>query len=147
MPPPHDFAMVAQRGIGKTALLQWLQRRAAEAALHIVDLTPRELANTRELMLQTLPPTDAAAIGARSEREVTAKLGGDSGPLAAFVSQTQRSASEGLLSPQAWRDAMGRAAPSKCENCNNELIQHSVLAGTFHYNEPRRVDFRARWDL
>ena len=35
----------------------------------------------------------------------------------------------------------------ECDNCNNELIQHSVLAGTFYYNEPRRVNFRARWDL
>ena len=109
-PPPHDFAMIAQRGIGKTALLQWLQRRASEVGLRIVDLTPRELTDTRELMLQTLPPADAEAIGARSEREVTAKLGGDSGPLAAFVGQTRRSASEGRLPPQAWRDAMGRAA-------------------------------------
>ena len=35
----------------------------------------------------------------------------------------------------------------ECENCNNELIQQSVLAGTYYYNEPRRVSFRARWDL
>ena len=35
----------------------------------------------------------------------------------------------------------------ECENCNNELIQNSVLAGTFYYNEPRRVSFRARWDM
>ena len=134
MPPPHDFAMVAQRGIGKTALLQWLQRRAAEAGLRIVDLTPRELANSRELMLQTLPPTDAAAIGARSEREVTAKLGGDSGPLAAFVSQTRRSASEGLLSPQAWRDAMGRAAQNQaCLILADEAhhFRREVVGGLF----------------
>ena len=35
----------------------------------------------------------------------------------------------------------------ECENCSNELIQNSVLAGTFYYNEPRRVSFRARWDM
>ena len=35
----------------------------------------------------------------------------------------------------------------ECDNCNNELVQHSVLAGTFYYNEPRRVNFRVRWDL
>ena len=35
----------------------------------------------------------------------------------------------------------------ECENCNNELIQNSVLAGTFYYNEPRRVNFRVRWDM
>lgn len=35
----------------------------------------------------------------------------------------------------------------ECENCNNALIQQSVLAGTFYYNEPRRVTFRARWDM
>jgi len=34
----------------------------------------------------------------------------------------------------------------ECENCNNELIQHSVLAGTYYYNEPRRISFRLRWD-
>ena len=35
----------------------------------------------------------------------------------------------------------------ECENCNNALVQQSVLAGTFYYNEPRRVTFRARWDM
>ena len=35
----------------------------------------------------------------------------------------------------------------ECENCNNELIQNSVLAGTFYYNDPRRIGFRVRWDL
>ena len=133
-PPPHDFAMVAQRGIGKTALLQWLQRQASGDGLRIVDLTPRELKDTRELMLQTLPPADAEAIDSRSEREVTAKLGGDSGLLAAFISQTRRSASQGRLSPQAWRDAMGRAAQSQaCLILADEAhhFRHDVAGGLF----------------
>ena len=106
-PPPHDFAMVAQRGIGKTALLQWLQRQASGGGLRIVDLTPRELKDTRELMLQTLPP---------------------------FINQTRRSASQGRLSPQAWRDAMGRAAQSQaCLILADEThhLRRDVAGGLF----------------
>ena len=114
-PPPHDVAMVAQRGVGKTALVHWLQMEAERHDMRIVNLTPRELPDTRELMLQTLPQADAEAAGARSERETTARLGGAAGSLAALVSQTRRSASEGRLSPQAWRDGMERA--SKVRPC------------------------------
>ena len=35
----------------------------------------------------------------------------------------------------------------ECQNCTNELVQHSVLAGTFYFNEPRRVTFRARYSF
>ncbi len=35
----------------------------------------------------------------------------------------------------------------ECNNCNNELIQNSTLAGTSYYNEPRRFTFRARYDF
>ena len=35
----------------------------------------------------------------------------------------------------------------ECQNCTNELVQHSVLAGTFYFNEPRRVSFKARYDF
>ena len=35
----------------------------------------------------------------------------------------------------------------ECQNCTNELVQHSVLAGTFYFNEPRRVSFKARYNF
>ena len=132
--PPHDVAMVAQRGVGKTALLQWLQRQAAGIGLRIVDLTRRELTDTRQLMLQTLPQAEAEAVGARTEREVTARLGGGAGPLVALVSQTRRSASEGRLSPQAWRDAMGRAAQNQACSILADEAHHfhrNVAGGLF----------------
>ncbi len=35
----------------------------------------------------------------------------------------------------------------ECTNCTDELVQDSVLAGTFYYNEPRRISFKARYDF
>ncbi|MEM1230225.1 MAG: TonB-dependent receptor [Pseudomonadota bacterium] len=36
---------------------------------------------------------------------------------------------------------------AECTNCNNELTQNAVLAGTFYYNEPRRVNVRVKYDF
>ena len=35
----------------------------------------------------------------------------------------------------------------ECTNCTDALVQHSVLAGTTYYNEPRRITFKARRDF
>lgn len=131
-PPPHDVAMVAQRGVGKTALVHWLQIEAGRRGMRVVNLTPRELADARELMLQTLPQADAEAAGTRSEREVTARLGGEAGSLVALVSQTRRSASEGRLSPQAWREGMEQSSKARPCLILGDEAQHfrPEVAGT-----------------
>ncbi len=36
---------------------------------------------------------------------------------------------------------------AECNNCTNEVIQTAILAGTVYYNEPRRFNFRAKYDF
>lgn len=36
---------------------------------------------------------------------------------------------------------------AECNNCTNEIIQTAILAGTVYFNEPRRFNFRLRYDF
>ena len=110
LPTPHDFAMVGQRGIGKTTLAVWLHRKAERLGIRVVKLSPRSIPCERDLMLQTLPKSVAAAAESRTAVESTSRLEAALGPLAAQRGETRRVETQGRVNAPSWWDAMESAA-------------------------------------
>ena len=110
LPASHDFAMVGQRGIGKTALAVWLHRKAEQLGIRVVKLSPRGIPNERELMLQTLPKPVAEAADAQATVETTSGLNATLGPLAARRGEARRIETQGRVDAPSWWDAMESAA-------------------------------------